>query len=110
MPIEKVLAPGENIRYKSPKPVDFQGDKYYFYITDRRLIWHKETGAIFKKDNFVSVVIENVKEIKYSEKGLLSKKGIIEIIMKDRKYEFSGPVDTIIAIYNEMQALMKPEV
>ena len=110
MPIEKILAPGENIRYRSPVPVDFQGDKYYLYITDRRLIWHKEEGLIFKRDKFVSVVLDEVREIKYTETGLIRKKGIIEVLMGDRKYEFSRPINTIIAIYNEMQALMRPKI
>jgi len=107
MPIEKILAPGENIRYRSPVPVDFQGDKYYLYITDRRLIWHKEEGLIFKRDKFVSILLEEVKEIRYSEKGLISRKGIVEVLMGDRRYEFSGPAKAIMEIYNELQALMR---
>lgn len=109
MALEDFLAPGENVRYRSPQPVEFQGDRYNFYITDRRLIWHMQTGLIFKKDKIVAQVLENVTEIKYLEKGIISKKGIIEVQLGDRKHEFSGPIGAIRAIYSEMQALMKPK-
>jgi hypothetical protein len=107
LPVENFLAPGENVRYRSPTPVEYSGDYYDFYITDRRLMWHKRTGLIFKKDKFSTEVLENVTGIKYSEKGIISKKGIIQINMEDRKLEFSGSLSTIRAVYSHMQALMK---
>jgi hypothetical protein len=70
-------------------------------------MWHKRTGLIFKKDKFSTEVIENVTGIKYSEKGIVSKKGVVQINMGDRKLEFSGSLSTIRAIYSHMQALMK---
>lgn len=108
MPLEDFLAPGESIHYRSPTKVEYQGDLYGFYITDRRLIWHKREGLVLKKDKFVSEVLENVEGIKYYEKGVISKKGFIEIQMKNKKLTFSGPVQAIRAIYSEMQAYMKP--
>ncbi|MEM3186329.1 MAG: hypothetical protein QXQ39_06590 [Conexivisphaerales archaeon] len=91
----------------SPTPVEFQGDYYSFIITDRRLLWHKETGLIFKRDNFVSVPIELVSNIKYLETGLLRKKANIRVEVGNKPYEFSGPQATIIAIYNELQSYQK---
>lgn len=107
MPLEDFLAPGENIRYSSPGPVEYQGDFYDFYITDRRLLWHKRTGMVFKKDKFVAEIIENVRGTNYEEKGIIGKKGIIKIQMGDRRLEFSGSPKSIRAIYSQMQALMK---
>ena len=104
--LEDFLAPGENIRYRSPEPVEFEGDRYDFYITDRRLIWHKRAGLIFKKDKIVAQPLDQVTGIRYQEKGILRKKGIIEIWFNDRKHEFSGPISGIRAIYSEMQAYM----
>jgi hypothetical protein len=106
MPLVDFLAPGENIRYKSPVPVEYQGDVYDFYITDKRLIWYRRKGLIFKKDNIVTEVIEAIKGIKFSEKGLIRKKGFIKIHTGDRTLEFSGPLSAIRQIYTEMQAYM----
>jgi hypothetical protein len=105
--VEVFLAPGENIRYRSPAPVEYQGDSYDFYITDRRLMWHKRTGLVFKKDKFTTEVLENVTAIKYSEKGIINKKGLIEVHLGDRTLPFQGQLATIRAIYSHVQALMQ---
>ena len=68
MPLEDFLAPGENIRFRSPEPVEYQGDLYDFYITDRRLIWHKRVGLIFKSDKLVTKNIGDIEGIKYERK------------------------------------------
>lgn len=34
MPIEDFLRPRETIEYRGPEPVEYQGDKYDFYITN----------------------------------------------------------------------------
>lgn len=112
MPVEDFLAPGENIRYSSPRPVNYNGEPYDFYITNRRLLWHKRTGLVFKKDKINAEVIEDVKTVQYFEKGIARKKGILKVAMGDRTMEdrplvFSGSVDTVRAIYSNVQALMK---
>jgi hypothetical protein len=106
MPLADFLVPGENIRYKSPVSVEYQGDLYDFYITDKRLIWYKQKGLIFKRDNIVTEVIEAIKGIKFSEKGIIRKKGFIKIQTGERTLEFSGPLSTIRQIYTEMQVFM----
>ena len=106
MPLADFLTPGENIRYRSPTRVEYQDDDYDLYITDRRIIWHKQEGMVFKKDKLVSEKLENVSGINYEEKGLFGKRGIIQIRMGRRKLEFSGSPTSIRAIYSEMQALM----
>jgi len=104
MGVEQFLAPGENIRFTSPRPVSFQGDLYTFIVTDRRLLWHKTTGLIFKKNNFVAVPIEQVKNILYAERGMMKKTGHINVEVGSRKYTFSGGLESIRAIYNELQS------
>jgi hypothetical protein len=104
MGVEQFLAPGENIRFTSPQPVSFQGDTYTFLITDRRLLWHKTKGLLFKKNNFSSVPIEQVKNITYEEKGLMKKTGHIVVEVGSKTYTFSGNLEAIRAIYSEMQS------
>lgn len=104
MGVEQFLAPGENIRFSSPSMINFQGDQYTVVITDRRILWYKSKGFIFKKNSFVAVPLEQVKNIVYEEKGLLNKTAIIRVELSTRKYEFSGKLEPIKAIYGEMQA------
>ncbi|MEM5831183.1 MAG: hypothetical protein QXO40_03195 [Candidatus Aenigmatarchaeota archaeon] len=106
--LQDFLAPDENIRYRSPGTVEFAGDEYEFYITDRRFVWYKREGLIFKKDKIIMHPLDQVKEIRYREAGILRKKAIIEIWFSDKKHEFSGSLSTMRAIYSEMQVYMKP--
>jgi len=110
MPLQDFLSPGETIRFSSSTMVNYQGKRYNFYITNRRLMWHRIEGMVFKKDDFVCEAIENVTNIAYKEIGLLSKKGVIKIAIGGRNLEFSGSVPTIRAIYGEAQSLiLSPE-
>jgi len=104
MPLEDFLIPGENVRYRSSKMVEYQGDLYEFCITDRRLIWYKRTGLIFKSDKIITENIGEVEGITYQEKGMLTKKGIITIVTTRKKLEFSGSRDSMRAIYSELQS------
>ncbi|MCL4337757.1 MAG: hypothetical protein M1129_05575 [Candidatus Thermoplasmatota archaeon] len=104
MGVEQFLAPGENVRYTSPTSVSFQGDVYTLLITDRRILWHKTKGLLFKKNNFVGVPIEQVKNIGYQEKGLARKKAFITIEMGNKSYEFSGAAESMKAVYGELQS------
>lgn len=110
MALQDFLAPGESIRFSTSAPINYQGQPYIFYITNRRIIWHRLKGMIFKKDNFICEAIENVTNIEYKEMGLLTKKGVIKIAIGNRKIEFNGSVPTIRAIYGEAQSLiLSPE-
>lgn len=102
--VEQFLAPGENVRFTSPTSVDFQGDSYTLLITDRRILWHKTKGLIIKKNNFVAVPIEQVKNIGYQEKGLVKRKALITIQMSNKNYEFAGELDAMKAVYGELQS------
>ena len=104
MGVEQFLAPGENVRYTSPSPVNFQGETYTMLITDRRIMWHKTKGLLFKKNSFVAVPIEQIKDIRYEEKGLLTKSANVTLLLLDKKYDFSGSRESMKAIYGELQA------
>jgi hypothetical protein len=103
MPLEDFLMPGESVRYSSPEPVEYQGGKYYFMITDRRVIWHRQKGLIFKKDNVISENISDIVDMVFNEKGIVSKKGIVNITTTRKKLEFSGKKESILEIYKELQ-------
>ena len=104
MGVEEFLAPGENVRFTSPTSVSFQGDLYTMLITDRRILWHKTRGLVFKKNNFVSIPIEQVKNITYNERGLVKKNALIQIELSNKRYEFSGNAISMRAVYGELQS------
>lgn len=107
MALQDFLRPSESIQYRSPSKVNYQGENYFFYITDSRLIWHIRKGRIFKKDAFVAAPLESVGEISYKEKGLFRKEATISFNMSnEKKIELSGKPKSIRAIYQEIQPLM----
>ena len=106
MPLEDFLMPGENVRFSSLEPIDYQGGKYNFLITDRRLLFHLNKGLLFKKDKVISENIGDVVDLTYDEKGRLSKKGFIKITTNRKKLEFGGKRDSIMAIYQELQTMI----
>ena len=103
MPLEDFLMPGESVRYSSPEPVNYQGGFYYFMITDRRVLWHRQTGMIFKKDNVISENISDIIDMAYNEKGILTKKGLVNLTTTRKKLELSGKKESIMEIYKELQ-------
>lgn len=109
MVLNDFIAPDETIRYSSNAPVEYMGDLFDFHLTNKRLIWHKRKGLVFKKDNFIAEIIEKVSQIQFKEEGIFNKKGTIILLMGDRKKEFSGKLKNIRVLYSELQALMNYE-
>lgn len=106
MPLEDFLMPGESIRFSSPSLVEYQGGRYQFLITDRRLLWYVREGRIFKKDRVISENLGDIVDMSYREKGVLSKKGFIRITTTRKKLEFGSSRNTILPIYQELQTLI----
>ena len=104
MAFEDFLLPDEIIQYRSPKPVEYEGELYNFYVTNDRLIWYKTKGLFFRKDSLVAVARKNVTEIKYDEEGLITKTAFLRIGMKGKTAEINGSPATIRAIYKELQS------
>lgn len=98
--------PGENILFSSPKSIEYLGDHYELYITDMRLLWFKRSGLVFKKDKIISENIGDILEMRYEEKGTISKKGMIKIVTGRKELEFSGRRDVIKTIHSELQTRM----
>ena len=107
MTFNQLLSPDESIVYQSPHLIEFLGEKYSFYITTRRLIWYKRDGLIFKKDNFMSIIINNITDIKFKEEGIIRKIAIISVEMENKTREFSGKLKDMRGLYNELQSLQK---
>lgn len=106
MVLQDFIAPDETIKYSSIEPVEYMGDLFNFHLTNRRMIWHKQTGLIFKKDHIVAEILDVVSHIQFKEEGIFNKKGTVVIVMGDKKKEFSGKLKNMKALYSEVQALM----
>jgi HJR/Mrr/RecB family endonuclease len=98
MALEDFLRLGEVIEYRGSGPVEHQGEKYDFYLTNARLLWHRH--AFLKRDALVAEDKQQVRAISYSEvKGPAFIRGVLTIETPDKKLEFVGPSHVMQGIY-----------
>ena len=83
--LEDILAPKEVIVFRQPYDRLEVHDEIFdeLAITSQRIIFYKRTGLIFKKDNSSSIGLSNISGVKFSEKGVIRKKGVMEVYLKD---------------------------
>ena len=89
------------------------GDDFYtLYVTNLRVIAHKRSGLVlFKKDKLVATRFEDIQTNVYREKGIFSKKGILNVTTQDTKLVFEGKPKEIKTIWQKTQLQIgKPEI
>jgi len=101
--------PGEEIIYRGPN-VNYAGDYYDLFLTNKRLILYKESGLIFKRTHLVSEKLKDIQNIMYRESGLIAKKGIVEIQIGARKIQLTGKANTMKALYQSLMEFWSKEL
>lgn len=111
MPVEDFLLENEHIIYNSPSKINYQDTYFEFYLTDQRLVWYKRGGFFSKSDTIIAERLDTILEIKYEEKGFLTKKGAIHLVTSRKTLDFSSSIETIKAIYQKLQLfLIEPSI
>lgn len=103
MPLEDFLTPGEQIQFRNPD-ISYGNSVYELIVTNKRLILYARRGLIFKKDEMISIMMAEIRNIQYKEEGIISKKGILIIDTDNRRLTFYGsPQGIKVAYHNIMQ-------
>ena len=105
MPLEDYLSPGEQVRFRSSTGIRYGKSRYHVVITDRRILLYARRGLMSKNDDVVTQKTEDLQGVKYSERGLIEKKGTIHIEGKT-KMDLWGPAAEVKTIYQQMMAFM----
>ncbi len=105
MPLEDYLMPGEQIKLHSNVNITYGGKDYALVLTDKRILLYSARGLIVKKDDVVTQKLDELQGVKYKEKGLFSKQGVIEIQGKT-KMELGGPAASVKALYQQIMQFM----
>jgi len=97
MPLEDYLAPGEDVKFQSTANIKYGNKGYQVIVTNRRVLLYSRRGLIFKSDDVVTQKLDELQGMKYKEKGIIAKKGIIEIHGKTlmQLYGDSGEIKTL---------------
>ena len=83
------------------------GDKrYQVLLSDRRILLFARRGALFKSEDIVSQRLEELQAVKYSEKGILEKRGTIHVQSIKTEMDLSGPAGEIKTLYQQMMQFM----
>ncbi len=79
--IEDLFLPNEEIKYRrNISNLSVGGERFEeMVITNHRILFYKRTGLIFKNDVIETIGLDSITGVKYREKGMISKKGIVEI-------------------------------
>jgi len=105
MPLHDYLLPGEQTKFHSTGGVRFGTKNYHVILTDRRLLLYAERGLLFKNDDVVAQRLDELQGIKYSEKGIIDKRGIIGIEGKTRM-DLEGSAKEMKALYQQMMQFL----
>ena len=105
--LEDFLLPNEVIRYQSPGMIRYLGDKFYFYITNRRILVYRSRGKVLKKDRVIAERLEAIKSLNYNERGLVRKKGYLSVETESKRMFFEGKILDVKGIWQELQKYIK---
>jgi hypothetical protein len=105
VPLEDYLMPGEEIKFQSTGGVKYGNKSYHVILTDRRILLYAQRGMMFKNDDVVTQKLDELQGIKYSEQGIIEKRGTIHIEGKT-KMDLYGSAAEIKVLYQQMMQFM----
>lgn len=97
--------PGEQTRFHSTGGVRYGAKRYHVILTDRRLLLYAERGLLFKNDEVITQRLDELQGIKYSEQGIIDKRGIIGIEGKTQM-NLEGSAKEMKALYQQMMQFL----
>jgi hypothetical protein len=100
------LMPGEEIRFHSSRRVRFGNKAYQVILSDRRMLLYAERGTLFKNDDVVSQRLDDLQGVKYTEQGIIDRRGTIHIQTFKTEMALSGPAGEIKTLYQQMMQFM----
>ncbi len=105
--LEDFLFPNETVKYQSANKINYLGEKFYFYITNQRILVYRSKGKFLKKDRIITEKLEDIKSLNYNEKGVMRKKALLSIQTESKRMFFEGKIPDIKAIWQELQKYTK---
>lgn len=104
MTLAQFMLPGESVLYESPREVYYRRRPHALVITGGRLLLHASTGLFASKEHVVAEPLSGVGHLEYSEGGLLSARGRLDIHFSDGgTLSISGEPDAIKEVWRALQ-------
>lgn len=99
MSLESLLLPGESIRFRTGRNVQFGTSPFTGYVTNLRLILHAKRGLL-GRDDMVGYKLTEIKNYKYHEEGFFAKKGVLTLDLDRTAGKITGPTVDVKQLYN----------
>lgn len=103
MTLAQFMLPGESVSYESPGEVYHRRKPHALVITGERLLLHAVTGLFGPKERVVAEPLSGLRHLEYSEQGLLSKRGRLDVRFADHTLSLTGEPDVLKDVWQALQ-------
>lgn len=103
MTVAQFLLPGESVLYEAPDEVYYRRTPFALYVTGERLLLYAVTGRLSPSERAVAEPLSGVESVEYSEGGLLSTKGRLDVRFPGHTLTLTGSPETVKAVWRALQ-------
>lgn len=103
MTVARSLLPGESVLYEAPDEVYYRRKPFALYVTGERLLLYAVTGRLSPSERAVAEPLSGIESVEYSEAGLLSTKGRLDVRFPGHVLTLAGSQNTIKAVWRALQ-------
>jgi hypothetical protein len=101
--VAQFLLPGESVLYEAPDEVFYRRTPFALYVTGERLLLYAVTGRLSPSERAVAEPLAGVESVEYSERGLLSRKGRLDVRFPGHVLTLTGSPETIKGVWRTLQ-------
>lgn len=103
MTVTQFLLPGESVLYEAPDEVYYRRTPFALYVTGERLLLYAVTGRLSPSERAVAEPLAGVESVEYSERGLVSSSGRLDVRFPGHVLTLTGSPDTIKEVWRALQ-------
>lgn len=103
MSVAHFLLPGESVHYEAPEGVYYRRTPFALYVTGERLLLYAVTGRLTPSERAVAEPLAGMESVEYSERGLLSRYGRLDVRFPGHVLALTGSPDDIKEVWRALQ-------
>ena len=103
MAVAQFLLPGESVLYEAAEKVYYRRTPFALYVTGERLLLYAVTGRLNPGERAVAEPLAGVESVEYSERGLVSRHGRLNVRFPGHVLALTGSPGTIKEVWRSLQ-------
>jgi len=101
--VAQFLLPGESVLYEAPDEVYYRRTPFALYVTGERLLLYTSAGRLSHSERAVAEPLAGVESVEYSERGLFSTTGRLDVRFPGHLLTLTGSPETIKEVWRALQ-------